>query len=155
MQYYKDEPAIDTNDNIIDFPDDDNNCNSFKFKQQITGKTGNGGTKNVEIMVPLKYLSKFWRKLEIALINWDITLQLTCFQKCILAAGTVANQVPKFTKLYAPVANLSTQENIKKSCKNNKFRISAPTWIEVFELSNGSYSLSDIQGYFEYMLKKI
>ena len=113
MQCYKDEPAIDTNDNIIDFPDDDNNCNSFKFKQQITGKTGNGGTKNVEIMVPLQYLSKFWRKLEIALINWDITLQLTCFQKCILAAGTVANQVPKFTKLYAPVVNLSTQENIK------------------------------------------
>ena len=44
---------------IIDFPADDNNSNPYKFKQQITGKTGNCGTKNVEIMVPLKYLSNF------------------------------------------------------------------------------------------------
>ena len=58
---------------------------------------------------------------------------------------------------YISFSNLSiyyTQKNIKKSCKNNKFKISAPTWIEEFESSNGSYSLLDIQGYFEYMLKK-
>ena len=63
-QYYRDEPAIDTNDSIIDFPANDNNSNSFKFKQQITGQTGNGDTKDVEIMVQLKYLSSFWRTLE-------------------------------------------------------------------------------------------
>ena len=67
-QYYRDEPALDHNGNI-DFPDDNNNNGSFKFKQQITAKTGNGGLKNVEIMVPLKYLSNFWRTLEIPSIN--------------------------------------------------------------------------------------
>ena len=45
-------------------------------------------------------------------------------------------------------------ENIKKLYKNNKSEISAPTWNEEFELLDGSYSISDIQNYFEYMLKK-
>ena len=43
---------------------------------------------------------------------------------------------------------------LKKSYKDNKFRISAPTWNEEFELPYGSYSISDIQDYFEYILKK-
>ena len=42
----------------------------------------------------------------------------------------------------------------KKSYKNNKFKISAPTWNQKFELPDGSYSESDIQDYFEYTLKK-
>ena len=46
-------------------------------------------------------------------------------------------------------------ENIKSSySNNNKFKISAPTWNEEFELLDGSYSISDIQNYFEYILKK-
>ena len=45
-------------------------------------------------------------------------------------------------------------KNIKKSYKNNKFKISAPTWNEEFELPDGSYSVSDIQYYFKYILKK-
>ena len=47
-----------------------------------------------------------------------------------------------------------TWKNIKNSYKNNKFKISAPTWNEEFELPNGSYSVSDIQDYFEHILKK-
>ena len=47
-----------------------------------------------------------------------------------------------------------TWKNIKKSYKNNKLKISAPTWNEEFELPNGSYSVSDIQDYFEHILKK-
>ena len=43
---------------------------------------------------------------------------------------------------------------MKKSYKNNRFKISAPTWNEEFELPDGSYSVSDIQDYFEYILKK-
>ena len=42
-------------------------------------------------------------------------------------------------------------KNIKKSYKNNKFKISTTTWNEEFELPNGSYSISDIQGHFEYI----
>ena len=45
-------------------------------------------------------------------------------------------------------------ENIKISYNNNKFKISAPTWNEELTLPDGSYSVSDIQDYFEYTLKK-
>ena len=58
-QYYRDEQAIEANGNIINFSAIDNDSNLFKFKQQINGKTGNSDTKNVEIMVSLKYLSNF------------------------------------------------------------------------------------------------
>ena len=47
-----------------------------------------------------------------------------------------------------------TWRNIKSSYKNNKFKISAPTWSNEFELPDGSYSISDIQDYFQYILKK-
>ena len=55
------------------------------------------------------------------------------------------------------LSNLSiyyTWKNVKSSYKNNKFKISAPTWSEEFKLPDGSYSVSDIQEYFEYILKK-
>ena len=55
------------------------------------------------------------------------------------------------------LSNLSihyTWKNIKSSYNNNKFKISAPTWREEFELPDGSYSISDIQDYFEYILIK-
>ena len=45
-------------------------------------------------------------------------------------------------------------KNIKSSYNNNKFKISAPTWSEEFQLPDGSYSISDIQDYFQYILKK-
>ena len=55
------------------------------------------------------------------------------------------------------LSNLSiyyTWTNVKSSYNNNKFKISAPTWSEEFELPDESYSVSDIQDYFEYILKK-
>ena len=58
---------------------------------------------------------------------------------------------------YIALSNLSlyyTWKNIKKWYKNIKFKISAPTWNKEFELPNGSYSISDIQDYFEYIFKK-
>ena len=45
-------------------------------------------------------------------------------------------------------------KNIKSSCNNNKFKISAPSWSDEFDLPDGSYSIPDIQDYFEYILKK-
>ena len=47
------------------------------------------------------------------------------------------------------------RENIKNSYNNNKFKISAPTWNDKFELPDFSYSVSDIQDYFEYILKSM
>ena len=55
------------------------------------------------------------------------------------------------------LANLSiyyTWKNIKSAYNNNKFKISAPTWNDEFDLLDGSYSISDIQEYFEYTIKK-
>ena len=45
-------------------------------------------------------------------------------------------------------------KNIKSEYKNNKFKISAPTWNETFDLPDGSYSISDIQDYFEFIINK-
>ena len=59
---------------------------------------------------------------------------------------------------YVALSNLSiycTWKNMKKLYKNNKFKISAPTWNEEFELPDGSYFVSDIQDYFEYILKNM
>ena len=56
------------------------------------------------------------------------------------------------------LANLSiyyTWKNIKLEYKNNKFKISAPTWNDTFDLPNGSYSIADIQDYFECIIKKM
>ena len=57
---------------------------------------------------------------------------------------------------YIASSNLSmyySWKNINKSCKNNKFKISAPTWNGKFDLPDPSYSVSDIQDYFAYILK--
>ena len=63
----------------------------------------------------------------------------------------------KRSQEYVALSNLSfyyTWKNIEKSYKNNKFKLSAQTWNEKFELPDGSYSVLDIQDYFEYILKK-
>ena len=55
------------------------------------------------------------------------------------------------------LANLSiyyTWKTIKSECNNNKVKISAPTWNDTFDLLDGSYSISDIQDYFEFINKK-
>ena len=68
-------------------------------------------------MIPLKHLSNFWRKLEMPLNNYEISLKLKWSKKCTILASTVNNQNQSFqvthTKLYVSVVTLSTQENIK------------------------------------------
>ena len=58
-QYYGDKPALEDNGNIIDFPANNKNRASFKCNQQMTWKTVNGETQNVEIIAPLNCLSNF------------------------------------------------------------------------------------------------
>ena len=62
-QYCKEIPAVVDNDAIIDFNGADA-TDSFNFKTKITVETNNNGIINIEIMVPLKYLSNFWRTLK-------------------------------------------------------------------------------------------
>ena len=116
LQYCKDIPALKANDEITEFIAG-NLTNSFNFKAKITGQTGDDGTKNVEIIVPLKYLSNFWRTLEMPLINCEVNLILTWSSTCVLITTNIPNQNATFaitdTKLYVPVVTLSTQENTK------------------------------------------
>ena len=105
-QFFRDAPVTD--DDIEDFE-------SFKSKKKITGKTSNNDNKkDVEIMVPLKYLSIFWRTLEMPLINCEVNLILTWSSTCVI---TDSNGAATFeitdTKRYVPVVTLSTQENTK------------------------------------------
>ena len=68
-------------------------------------------------MVPLKYLSNFWRTLKIPLINCEIEPILDWSGNCVIIYTNVANQVPTFTlietNLYVPAVTLSTQDNAK------------------------------------------
>ena len=103
-QYFRDEP----DDNIED-------SESFKSKIKITGKTpDDDNEKDVEIMVPLKYLSNFWRILEMPLINCEVNLILTWPSTCVIANSTGAGTFEiTHTKLYVPIVTLSTQQNTK------------------------------------------
>ena len=81
----------------------------------MTGKPPNdNNVKDVEIMVPLQYLSNFWRTLEMPLINCEVKLDLTCSSTCVItdSTGTGIFAITD-TKLYVPVITLSTQENAK------------------------------------------
>ena len=106
-QYCEDIPALDANNEITNFAED-NLTDSFKFKAKIIGETGNNGTKGVEIMVPLKYLSNFWRTLEMPLINCQVNLILTWSSTCVLIATNIQNQAATFAITYDTIKVVST-----------------------------------------------
>ena len=130
-QYYKDDP----NDNLTD-------SESFKSKVKITGKTPNNrNTKDVEIIVPLKYLSNFWRTLEMQLINCEVNLILTWSKDCVITNSTGAGKFAiTETKLYVLVVTLSTKDNerllqqlksgFKKTISWNKYESSIKTFAQ-------------------------
>ena len=103
-QYYRDEP----NDNLTD-------SESYKSKIKITGKTPVTGNENdVEIMVPLKCLSNFWRTAEMALINCEVNFILTWSSTCVITNSTGSGTFKiTDTKLYVLVVTLSTQDDSK------------------------------------------
>ena len=103
------------------------------YKRRITGRLeGNDIEKEVEIVVPLKNVSNFWKTLDIPLINCEINLVLTCSENCVIiskatrdadpdadsAVAAVNNPtIAKFkiidTKLYVPVVTLSFEDGNK------------------------------------------
>ena len=116
-QYCKDIPTVNNNGNIVNFNGNNDN-DSFNFKAKITGETNDDGEINgVEIMVPLKYLSNFWRTLEMPLINCEIEHILTWSRNSVKFSTDIADQIPTFTitetTLHVPVVILSTQDNVK------------------------------------------
>ena len=110
-QYFRDEPDDDLEDS-----------ESFKSKIKIKGKTpDDDNEKDVEIMVPLKYLSTFWRTLEMPLINCEVKLDLT-WSSCVITDSVRAGRFAiTDTKLYVPVVTLSTQENKVTSATKIRF----------------------------------
>ena len=102
-QFFKEISAINDNGDIVDF-NGGNATNLFNFKTKITGQTAannnNGniaGRVDVEIMIPLKYLSNFWRSLEMPLIDCEVELILNWSANCFIIYTNDNNQVPKFT----------------------------------------------------------
>ena len=89
---------------------------SFKYKSsffETLEDDDNGVFKNVKIAVPLKYLSNFWRSLEMPLINCKIHLELNWSKDCVMS--TIADTIFKITntKLYVPIVTLSSKDNAK------------------------------------------
>ena len=114
-QYKRDEPPED--DAVADLTA--NNSDSLKYKIKLLGNVTEvagdaAGVKrlNVKVVVPLKYLSNFFRSLEIPLINCKIKLNLTWKNECVLAAGPgEAVFIINDTKLYVPFVTLSKEDN--------------------------------------------
>ena len=166
--YYRNESTDNTNN--INIPNKNViNSESFKYKASVTGSTYNvdakitnaegneinnpaydankSGKKEVEIAVPLKYLSNFWRTLNMTLINCELSLTLTWSENCVITSlekritiintrrhTSPTNATFKITdtKLYVPVVTLSKENDIKlleqlktgfkRTIKWNKYR---------------------------------
>ena len=116
-QYKQDEPPDDIANNFTT-----DNSSSFKYKVNLLGNPAihnNVARLNVNIVVPLKYLSNFFRSLEMPLIDYKVKLNLTWKKECVLSTDADADNAannPVFiindTKLYGPVVTLS-KEDIK------------------------------------------
>ena len=136
--YYRDELSDDADDNNFD-----NikivNSNTFKYKNKKIGNTYNvnagadgydvnkNGTQEVELAIPLKYLSNFWRALNIPLISCEVSLELKWDKNCIITsleqrdigggnrdnAPTGTTLAIKDCKLYVPAVTLSKENEIK------------------------------------------
>ena len=116
-------------DEIVDNADvtNDDNALSFKYRANIIDNTETNGAKNgVKIAAPLKYLSTFWRSLEMPLINCKVELPLNWIENCVLTSapiGANANATGadsatfKITdaKIYVPIITLSAEDNAKLS----------------------------------------
>ena len=110
-QYKRDEPPED--DAVADLTAD--NLSSFKYKINLLGNpvvANNVARRNVKVVVSLKYLSNFFRSLEMPLINCKIKLNLTWKKECALSTDAgEAVFITNDTKLYVPVVTLSKEDN--------------------------------------------
>ena len=105
-QFKRDEPP-DDNANVA------NDTTSLVYKSKLISGTDDNNVNNVKLVVPLKYVSSFFRSLEMPLVNCKIDLEW--HKDCIVSSADAAGQVVSFmitnTKLYVPVVTLSTKDN--------------------------------------------
>ena len=139
-------------DEIVNNADvtNDDNAPSFKYKASIIGNTENNGTKNgVKIAVPLKYLSNFWRSLEMPLINCKVELSLKWYERCLLTVANTATFKITDAKLYVPIVILSAEDNaklskllgqrFKRSIYWNKYKVIDNTVVEIAAIMKKKY----------------
>ena len=110
-QYKRDEPPEANAINDLTT----NTSSSFKYKDELLGNPvldGNIAKRSVKVVVPLKYLSNFFRSLEMHLINCKIKLNLTWKKECVLSTDVGdAVFIISDTKMYVPVVTLSKEDN--------------------------------------------
>ena len=111
-QFKRDEVPVGNGDLTI------NNSQTFKYKAAILRKTAdavnntNSSVKEAKILVQLKYLSNFWRSLEMPLTNCKVYIELNWIEDCILSsAGNTAKFAITDTKLHVPIVTLSTKDS--------------------------------------------
>ena len=111
-QFQRDEVTDNNADLTID------NSQLFKYKAALLGKTAhpvnntNSSVKNAKIVLPLMYLSNFWRSLEMPLINCKVYLELNWVEDCILSSGrNSAKFAITDAKLHVSIVTLSTKDS--------------------------------------------
>ena len=128
----------------------DDNAPSFKHKASLIGDTGNTGIKNgIKIAVPLKYLSNFWRSLEMPLINCKVELSLKWYERCLLTATTTATFRITDEKLYVPIVTLSIEDNFeltkllnegfKRPIYWNEYKVTPNKVVEIAAVNDVTY----------------
>ena len=127
----------------------DDNTPSFKYKASLIGDTGNNGRENgIEIAVPLKYLSNFWRSLEMLLINCRVELTLKWYERCLLTAATTATFRITDAKLYVPIVTLSIEdskltkllnEGFKRTIYWNEYKVTPNKVVEIAAVNDITY----------------
>ena len=122
-QFKRDEPPDDNADVA-------NNTSSLVYKSKLIKGTDDNNVNNVKLVVPLNYVSNFFRSLEMPLVNCKIDSELTWHKDCMISsANAAAGQVVSFmitnTKLYVPVVTLSTKDsnNVTKQLNDGFKRI--------------------------------
>ena len=108
-QFKRDEPPGDNADVA-------NNTSSLVYKSKLISGADDNNVNNVKLVVPLKYVSSFFKSLELPLVNCKIDLELTWNKDCMIssvnaAAGQVVSFMITNTKLYVPVVTLSPKDN--------------------------------------------
>ena len=108
-QFKRDEPPDDN-------ADVGNNTTSLVYKSKLISGSDDNNVNNVKLVVPLMYISNFFRSLEMPLVNCKIELELTWHKVCMIssvnaAAGQVVSFMITNTKLYVPTVTLSTKDN--------------------------------------------
>ena len=138
-------------DEIINNADvtNDNNAPSCKHKVNLTGNTGNNGVKNgVKIAVPLKYLSNFWRSLEMPLINCKVELSLKWYERWLLTVANTTTFEITNAKLYVPIVTLSIDHSklsklLNKGFKGpiywNKYKVNSDKIVEIAAVNDVKY----------------